>query len=222
MRPGFRLPGEHKTSRQQPWPSSGDMEKSMLFDYAILVLVLSAIAVSLLYTFITGISPVSSSFKSRKKIIRAVSPEQKGFIYELGAGWGAMAFPLARRCPDATIVAYELSPMPWLFLKLRALLFGPRNLEIVRRNFLKDNLAKASLVVCYLYPGAMEKLSAKLVWELKPSARVISNTFEIPAWTPSLIQNLDDVMCPQIFYYKMESAISSMHQLIDVLSILFV
>ena len=190
----------------------------MFFDYFILVLVLTGIASSLLYSWITGISPVSSTFKSRKKIIKTVSSTQKGIIYELGAGWGALAIPLARRCPEATIVAYELSPAPWIFLKARTLFFGPQNLKIVRRNFLKDDLSKASLVVCYLYPGAMAKLSSKLVLELKPSAKVISNTFEIPAWTPTAIQNLEDVMCPQIFYYKMESAITGTHQFIDALS----
>ncbi len=92
-------------------------------------------------------------------------------------------------------------------MKIWALFFGPRNLEIVRRNFLKDDLAKASLVVCYLYPGAMTKLSSKLAQELKPSAEVISNTFEIPSWTPTVIQNLEDVMCPQIFHYKMKTAV---------------
>ncbi len=199
-----------------------NLAKSMFLDYAILVIVLSAIVVSLLYTFITGISPVSSSFQSRKNIIRTVAPDQEGFIYELGAGWGAVAFPLARRCPDATVVAYELSPLPWLFLKVRTLLFGPRNLKVFRRDFLKDNLSKASLVVCYLYPGAMEKLSPKLIQELKPTARVISNTFEIPAWTPSLIQNLEDVMCPQIFYYTMDSAVTNIHQSIEILAAMIV
>ena len=133
-----------------------------------------------------------------------------------------MAFPVARRCSDATVVAYELSPVPWFFLKIRALLFGPSNLRIVRRNFLKDDLSGASLVLCYLYPGAMEKLSSKLVMELKPSAKVISNTFEIPAWTPNVIHRLEDVMCPQIFHYKMDSAITSIHQIIDILSLTIV
>ena len=194
----------------------------MLFDYLLLAIVVTGILLSLLYSLITGISPVSSTFRSRRKIILTVEPEQKGFIYELGAGWGALAFPLARRCPGATIVAYELSPVPWLFLKLRALLFGPRNLKIVRRNFLKDDLSKAALVICYLYPGAMTKLSSKLVMELKPDAAVISNTFEIPVWTPCAIQNLEDVMCPQIFHYKMESAITSIHQFIDIITTLIV
>lgn len=158
----------------------------MFFHYLMLVLVISGIFLSLYYSLLTGIFPVSSTFKSRKNIIKAVSSIQKGIIYELGAGWGALAFPLARRCPESKVVAYELSPVPWIFLKLRAFLFGPRNLKIERRNFLKDDLSKASLVVCYLYPGAMTKLSSKLALELKPSAKVISNTFEISTWPPPL------------------------------------
>ena len=194
----------------------------MFLDYLVLVLVLCGIFICLIYSFITGISPVSSTIKSRRKIIKAVSPEQEGIIYELGAGWGAVAFPLARRCPDATVVAYELSPIPWLFLKVRAFLFGPSNLRILRRNFLNDNLAKAALVVCYLYPGAMKRLSSKLMIELKPNTKVISNTFEIPAWNPTMVQNLEDVMCPQIFYYKMDSAVTSIHQFIDILSAMII
>ena len=194
----------------------------MFFDYLLLVLVISGIFLCLYYSWLTGISPVSSTFKSRKKIIHAVSPDQKGLIYELGAGWGALAFPLAQRCPDSTVVAYELSPVPWMFLKLRIFLFGPRNLKVVRRNFLNDDLSKASLVICYLYPGAMAKLSSKLLMELKPNAKVISNTFEIPVWTPTAIQSFEDVMCPQIFHYRMESAITSIHQFIDILTTIIV
>jgi len=192
----------------------------MFIHYLILVLVLGGIAVSLIYCLVTGISPVSSTFKSRRKIINSVPTEQKGFVYELGAGWGALAFPLARRCPEATIVAYELSPVPWLFMKIRGFIFRPRNLKIIRRNFLKDDLSKASMIVCYLHPQAMLKLSPKLAVELKSSAKVICNTFELPAWTPTFIANLEDVMCPEIFYYKMETAISSVRELMGLLSTL--
>ena len=194
----------------------------MFFHYLILFLVLSGIFLCLLYCWLTGISPVSSTSRSSRNIIKTVSPEQKGVICELGAGWGRLAFPLARRCPKSRVVAYELSPVPWMFLKIRAFLFGPKNLIIKRRNFFKDDLSKASLVVCYLYPGAMAKLSTKLMLELEPSAKVVSNTFEIPTWTPVAIKNLEDVMCPQVFYYKMDSAITSIHQFIDILSVLIV
>ena len=194
----------------------------MFFNYVLLVSVIAGIMLSLLYSMITGISPVSSTFKSRKKIIAAISPKQKGYIYELGAGWGALAFPIARRCPESKVFAYELSPVPWIFLKLRAFLFGPQNLKIVRRNFFKDDMSKASLVVCYLYPGAMKKLSSKLLMELKPCAKVISNTFEIPIWTLVAIQSLEDVMCPQVFYYEMSSVMAEIQQSIDMLATMIV
>jgi hypothetical protein len=197
-------------------------KSGMIFEYSLLFLTLSGIIVCLVYTFLTGISPVASSFLSRKKIIKAVPADQEGMIYELGAGWGTLAFPLARRCPQSTVVAYELSPLPWIFMKLRGFLCGPRNLKIVRRNFLQDDLSGASLVVCYLYPGAMAKLSSKLAMELKPDAGVISNTFEIPRWTPTSIQSLEDVMCPQIFHYKMENAVTGIHQFIDILAAIIV
>ena len=58
--------------------------------------------------------------------------------------------------------------------------------------------------------------------ELKPSTKVISNTFEIPTWTPTLVQSLEDVMCPQIFHYKMDSAITSIHQFIDILAAMII
>jgi 16S rRNA A1518/A1519 N6-dimethyltransferase RsmA/KsgA/DIM1 with predicted DNA glycosylase/AP lyase activity len=190
----------------------------MFFDFLILFLVLSGIAVSLIYCLITGISPVSSTCKSRKEMINSVPRNQEGYIYELGAGWGALAFPVARRCPKATVVAYELSPIPWLFMKIRAIIFRPRNLILKRRNFLKDDLSKASLILCYLYPQAMVKLSPKLATELKPTTQIICNTFELPAWIPSVVANLEDVMCPQIFYYKLETAFSSAKELLDVLA----
>jgi predicted RNA methylase len=131
-----------------------------------------------------------------------VNPDQQGFIYELGADWGALAFPLAKHCPGATVVADELSPVPWIFLKLRALLSGPRNLKIVRCNFIKEDLSKAFLVVCCLYPGAMTVLSSKLVKELEPSTMVISNTFAVPAWTLFFIQSLEEVMCGRYFIIR--------------------
>ena len=67
-------------AEERPWPflKPGSI---MRFDYVNLALVLCAIAVSLIYTFITGISPVSSTIKSRKKIISTISPDQTGEIF---------------------------------------------------------------------------------------------------------------------------------------------
>jgi hypothetical protein len=93
----------HRVGRRKPDPEQLQVQEisgdCMLFEYCLLALVLGAVAVSLVYTAITGISPVSSTRQSRKRMLRSIPADQGGTIYELGAGWGAVAFPLARRCP---------------------------------------------------------------------------------------------------------------------------
>ena len=96
----------------------------------------SSIAQLLIYCAITGISPISSSRISRKFILSLV-PEGAGTICELGAGWGSLAFPLAKQSKqfgDERVLAIELSSLPWLYVKLRSLIFRRPNLDIVRAN----------------------------------------------------------------------------------------
>ena len=45
--------------------------------------------------------------------------------------------------------------------------------------FMLAKLCKKNLVVYYLYPGVATKPSSKLAMELKATARLLSNTFEI-------------------------------------------
>jgi hypothetical protein len=175
----------------------------MTFEYLLFVCVYLGLAVTVVYCVVTGITPVSSTRSSRKAIFASLPTNPQGIIFELGAGWGSLAFPLARRYPRNRVVAFELSPVPWLFMNLRWLFTQPSNLVIHRRNFLKADLSAAGIIVCYLYPRAMERLAPKLKKELHADTLVISNTFEIPDWTPDEVKNLEDTMCPNIFIYQM-------------------
>jgi hypothetical protein len=64
-------------------------------------LFMTGLALTFIYCFITGISPVSSTWTSRKVILRLTDRNQKGIIRELGAGRGTLTSPLARRCRKA-------------------------------------------------------------------------------------------------------------------------
>jgi len=106
------------------------------------------------------------------------------------------------RCRNAKIIAYELSPVPFLFMRLIRQLFFVKNLKVYRKNFLKVPLADANFVICYLHPEALEKLEPKLDAELSQDATVISNAFELPNWQPTIVEKLEDLMCPQVFVYQ--------------------
>lgn len=190
----------------------------MIYHYIAAGLTGFGIAISFYYCYVTGISPVSSTRPSRRKILGMVDPDENGTIYELGAGWGALAFPLARKCPGAQVVAYELSPVPWLFMKLRWFVTRPANLKIERCNFLDRSLANAALLICYLHTEMLQRLAEKLEDEGEHGALLISNTFEVPGWLPTAVLPVEDLMCPEIYVYSVTEILAEVQGVAEIVS----
>jgi hypothetical protein len=86
-------------------------------------------------------------------------------------------------------------------LLLRVRVSGLKNIEVVRRDFFRDDLGKAAVVVCYLYPGSMVQLSTKLQSELIPGTAVVSNTFALPGWVPDQTSQLKDLYRTKIYRF---------------------
>lgn len=178
----------------------------MTFDLAVAGLVAVGLVFTVVYTFLTGISPVPTNRRVRATLLAALPDRIEGTIFELGSGWGTLAFPLARRYPSCPVEAYELSPAPWVFSRLRGLLTPAPNLTIHRSDFHRASLAHAALVVCYLYPGGMTRLRPKLEAELPAGALVVSNFFAVPGWKPMAVHRADDLEGSQVYVYRMPAA----------------
>lgn len=167
----------------------------------LILLLILALASILLITFSLklGITPMPTNRHVKKIILETLPPLSQKQIVELGAGWGTLACPLAKRYPTCTILAYELSPVPYLVLYLRSL-FLP-NLYAIRKDFFTISLAQASLIMCYLYRGAMVKLAPKLRAELPDHALIVSHTFALPHWKAEKSLKANDVFRSPIFFY---------------------
>lgn len=171
--------------------------------YIFLVSLLSAIAGSLIVrSILNGISPMPSVGKSKTVLLEAIPKSIQGKVYELGAGWGSLVFPLAAKLPSSMVIGIENSLFPYVICRLRRQLTGPANVELKYGDFFNTDLSEAALVVCYLYPGAMQKLRPKLEKELKKGAVVISNTFALPGWTPVEVHQTNDLYRSKIYVYK--------------------
>jgi hypothetical protein len=140
------------------------------------------------------------SSKKAKEAILQLLPQsiEGGVIYELGSGWGGLAFLLAKKYPKAKIIAFELSPLPFLVSRLRQVAQRRGNLIIHRKSFYNRNLSDAEAIVCYLFPGAMKKLAS----ELPTHCVVISNTFALPGWQSDSPHFLDDLASTPIYTYQ--------------------
>jgi len=170
----------------------------MTFNIGLLITALLAIASIFWSTLRTGSSPVPTPASVRQAMLSLMPghlPELKEpVVFELGSGWGGMAFALARRFPEQPVIGIEISILPWLFSRLRLLVQPQPNLHFYRKDFMHADLTHAALVVCYLLPGPMEKLARKLLMEMAPGGLVLSNTFAIRGWRP-----LDQITAPDLY-----------------------
>lgn len=180
-----------------------------MFSYElILVSILTALALIFFQTIITGVPPMSTSPQARSVLLDVIPPGLGGVVYELGSGWGGLARSLARQDFSSTVVACEVSLVPWAVSRLWCALNPLPNLTIERRNFFTRPLSDAAGVVCYLYPGIMKKLKSKLETELPDGAWVISNTFAVPGWKPERRVRVEGVLSSFVYLYRMPAEVS--------------
>ena len=175
----------------------------MSVELAALGAALLAIGSIFVYALRTGITPMPTSRRVKAAMLELVPDDFEGTIVELGSGWGTLAVAFARRYPGCGVLAYELSPLPWLFSRLWCAVAALPNLRVHRADFHGARLHGAGLVVCYLFPGAMERLRPKLEAELTPGALVLSNTFAMPGWRPLAVGEAEDVHHSKVYLYRM-------------------
>lgn len=134
-----------------------------MFVIELIALALVCIALlSIFWSTITlGISPMPTLGKVKREVLALIPEDLEGEVHELGAGWGTLAWAVASRCPRAQVIAWERSPFPWLFCRLRQV-FQPRpNLTVRFGDFHRADLKAARLVLTYLWTGAMTRLGPK-------------------------------------------------------------
>lgn len=176
---------------------------SLLITLLFLLAAVWLVSSIVLWSIRNGIAPMPTSPKAKRALLKALPPTISGTVYELGAGWGTLLLPLARRYPHAETIGFETSPIPYLVARAR--IRGFQNIKLQRQDFMQTDLADAGLVVCYLYPEAMRRLKIKFEVELKAGTWVISNTFAIPGWEPLQVVSVDDLYRNKIYIYKINN-----------------
>jgi hypothetical protein len=166
----------------------------------LLVTVLLATMSIVAFSVSNGISPMPSSRKALAAILQMIKETGPGgSIVDLGSGWGTLCFAVAHAFPDKEVYGYENSPVPYMYCLSINLLLRRKNLRFFCRNFHTAALHETGLVYCYLYSGAMEKLTLKFEQELRPGTVVISNTFAVPLWKPQRVAILKDMYRTKIY-----------------------
>ena len=139
----------------------------------------------------------------RIKMLLLSQPEGFAFI-DLGCGLAGPLCLLASAFPRAQFTGVETAPLTFVLAWLRSLPL--RNCSIRYRSLWKTPLAPYDVVYCFLSPLPMPALWAKAQAELKPGARLVSNTFGIPGVEPDQTIALGDWRSTRLLIWEKRAA----------------
>jgi 16S rRNA A1518/A1519 N6-dimethyltransferase RsmA/KsgA/DIM1 with predicted DNA glycosylase/AP lyase activity len=144
-----------------------------------------------------------SSPSARKEMFQFLPEIESGEVFELGSGFGALAIPLARHYPNLQITGFEISLVPYWISVLRARYLGLGNLRFVRQDFFSADLTRARLLVSYLYPEGMNKISSKLQTHQASGQYFLSHTFALPGYKPIRSGRAGDLYQSPVYLYEL-------------------
>ncbi len=141
---------------------------------SILLIAILVIVFISLYAQVVGAPPVVE----RMIALAAIKPGQK--VYDLGCGDGRLIFAAAQQGADAR--GFEISPLVYCWALIRKLFLKSRG-KIYFRDFLWINFHPADTIFLYMFPTTIKLfLRRKFKKELRPGTKIISYSFEIPAF----------------------------------------
>lgn len=112
-------------------------------------------------------------------------------VYDLGCGDGRIVVSAAKAY-GAKAVGIDIDPERIAEANANAKKAGVENLVRFEENDLfKADIHEASVVTLFLLSSVNMRLRPKLLAELKPGTRVVSNTFEMRDWRPDKTLELD-------------------------------
>jgi ribosomal protein L11 methylase PrmA len=151
----------------------------------LLFLLLLFIIISFILPFLkfgAGYAPTATEVVDRIVRLSAIKSGEKAL--DIGSGDGRIVIGLAKA--GAQAMGYEINPiLVWYSnYKIRKAKLE-KTAYVYRENFWKQDFSQFDIVVIFGITYIMPKLEQKLLKELKPGARVITNYFTFPNWKPS-------------------------------------
>lgn len=123
-------------------------------------------------------------------------------IYELGSGWGGLAFVIAKQYPNCQVKAVELSPVPYYMSKFKQAFSGLKNLDIKRQDFFDLDLKDAKAIAVYLSPYHLDRLEEKFNEELAKGVVIVANGFPLNTTKPLQTVTTKAALEKSVYLYR--------------------
>ena len=153
------------------------MYSSIPLTYAIIMFIIIIIVILISLPHLKGAPWIPTRMKKVREMLSLAEIEPGEVVYDLGCGDGRIIVSAARKF-QAKAVGIEINLILFFWCQILTTVLGLRKkVKLIYGNFFKVDLSNADLVICYLLQDTNDKLEEKLMNELRPSAKVLSNSF---------------------------------------------
>jgi predicted RNA methylase len=146
------------------------------------VLVVGLIYFSIFGGYIYGAMWMPLPERRVKRMLELASLDSSKLVFDLGAGYGNIAFKTAEL--GAQVVAVEADPFKAWWIQSKISKKQLSSVRCIKNNLLEVNLAKADVLLCYLSGSLMNKIAEK---ELQRGTIIVSCVHQIKKWNPTKI-----------------------------------
>ncbi len=127
-----------------------------------------------------------------ERMLALAAVKKTDVLYDLGAGDGRVVITAAKKY-GVKAVGFEIDPGLVKLARENARKQGVEKLVQIRQeDFMNADLSPATVVTLYLSYDGNLAVRPKLLRELKPSARVVSYTFDMGDWQPKIAESYRD------------------------------
>ncbi len=135
---------------------------------------------------------VPTTERAVEAMLELAKVTKNDLVYDLGCGDGRIVITAAKKY-GARGVGIDINPERIAEARANAKREGVENLvKFIEQDLFEADIREASVVTLFLLSSVNLKLRPKLLAELKPGTRVVSNTFDMGDWKPDKEFSLDD------------------------------
>lgn len=125
--------------------------------------------------------PLWTKQQDLKRLIELAQIEPGGIVFDLGAGDGRLSIAAAKYSKADQIIAYELSPLHFLWCKILFFINSNRSrLQVRYADFTRINFPPHCTILLFLTPKANDKLGPIFQKKLTGQTTVVSYIFPLP------------------------------------------
>ncbi|NHK32036.1 MAG: hypothetical protein FK730_11835 [Asgard group archaeon] len=156
----------------------GNLMPDAMFYVALFIIILGFITlVSISWPNRRGAPWLPTRLKKARKMLTLANVQPNEIVYDLGCGDGRILVMAARKF-GAKAVGIEIDLLRYLWCQfLITILCLRRKVKVIYGDLFEVDISKADVVFCYLLQSTNDKLEEKLIRELHPSTRIVSNNF---------------------------------------------